>query len=142
MYQSEVSREAEPLHRKLYKEIYFKELSHGPAGTGKSKIHQAAGNVSEADLERLSLKSIGQAVRLMPVKAAILKQNIFFFFFFFFWKPQFGLSRPSHSLNEAHPHDWRAISLSPLITDIKCIYKISSQQHLHSCLIKSLAEPY
>lgn len=99
MYQSEVSREAESLHIKLYKEIYFKELSHGTVGTDKSKIHQAAGNVSEADLERLSLKSIGQAGRLMPVKAAILKQN-----FFFFWKPQFGLLRLSHSLNEAHPH--------------------------------------
>ena len=99
MYQSEVSREAESLPIKLYKEIYFKELSHGTVGTGKSKIHQAAGNISEADLERLSLKSIGQAGRLMPVKAAILKQNLFFF-----WKPQFGLLRLSHSLNEAHPH--------------------------------------
>ena len=100
MYQSEVSREAEPLHIKLYKEIYFKELSHETVGTGKSKIHQAARNKSEADLERLSLKSIGQAGRLMPVKAAILTQ----YFFFFFWKPQFGLLRLSHSLNEAHPH--------------------------------------
>lgn len=100
MDQSEVSREAEPLHTNLYKEIYFKELSHGIVGTGKSKIHQAAGNISEADLERLSLKSIGQASRLMPVRAEILKQN----FSFFFWKPQFGLLRLSHSLEEAHAH--------------------------------------
>lgn len=99
MDQSEVSREAEPLHTNLYKEIYFKELSHGVVGTGKSKIHQAAGNISEADLERLSLKSVGQASSLMPVKAEILKQN-----FSFFWKPQFGLLRLSHSLEEAHPH--------------------------------------
>ena len=50
MDQSEVSREAELLHTNLYKEIYFKELSHGIVGTGKSKIHQAAGSCQKSFL--------------------------------------------------------------------------------------------
>lgn len=62
------------------------------------KSTRQAGNASEVDLEELSLKSIGQASRL-ETQPAVLKQN------FFFWKPQFGLLKPSHCLDEALPHD-------------------------------------